>query len=298
MIEEILKNEDKVRENLTQIQQFGPYRFLRKYHRPQIYGTENLPEGRSVLIGNHSGTIPIDGPLFGAKLFEQTNRITYFMGHRKLKNIKAINKLGMTCGDRETAIEILSYNKSLFIFPEGEAGLFKSSRDRYQVPLKKGFSHGRCGYLIAALATKSPVIPVAIIGLEELFYNFGNVQDLVEEASSFLRLGVKTKRLPRIPFPLHFVPLPSAVTFLCSKPMNVIEDYPDFDYELFREQLIIEKEEETPQLKLIDMRDKIFDVNKKVHGRLQAMIDLALEQREGTTINSKILSPEIITNLE
>jgi len=41
----------------------------RKYFRTEIFGRENVPAGRVLLIANHSGQIPIDAALIGASMF-------------------------------------------------------------------------------------------------------------------------------------------------------------------------------------------------------------------------------------
>ena len=41
----------------------------RKYFRTTVYGAENVPATRVLLISNHSGQIPVDAALIGASLF-------------------------------------------------------------------------------------------------------------------------------------------------------------------------------------------------------------------------------------
>ena len=43
--------------------------FHRAYFRTQVRGIQNVPEGRALLIANHSGQVPIDGAMIGASLF-------------------------------------------------------------------------------------------------------------------------------------------------------------------------------------------------------------------------------------
>ncbi|MFH1456391.1 MAG: 1-acyl-sn-glycerol-3-phosphate acyltransferase [archaeon] len=303
IVEEILKNEDKLRENLTFTINNPLYKLASLYWRPEIYGVENIPNNRAVIVANHSGTLPMDGIWLNTQIFKASGKTTYFMAHKIYANQKWIHELGMILGERETALELLRRDKRVGVFPGGDDDLFKPSWNRYKVQEVKGFSWQYGGYLTTALATESPIVPVAVIGLEEIHYNLANTKFLLKEISSQFGLdkAFDTKFLDHIgvwPIPLLTPPLPSKITILCGKPMNVIEDYPDFDYELFREYLMIEKEKGITRLELTEMRNKIFNVNKKVRSRLQAMIDLALEKRVGMTINSKIVQPEFITNLE
>jgi len=38
-------------------------RFMLPYFRPSVHGIENVPEGRVLLVPNHSGQLPFDGVL-------------------------------------------------------------------------------------------------------------------------------------------------------------------------------------------------------------------------------------------
>src|SRR5579863_9228100 len=38
----------------------------RRYFRTEVHGVENVPEGRILIVANHSGQVPIDGALIGA----------------------------------------------------------------------------------------------------------------------------------------------------------------------------------------------------------------------------------------
>src|SRR5689334_10076561 len=43
--------------------------FHRFYFRTEVRGIDRVPEGRVLLVANHSGQIPIDGMLIGAAMF-------------------------------------------------------------------------------------------------------------------------------------------------------------------------------------------------------------------------------------
>ncbi len=91
----------------------------------------------------------------------------------------------------DEALRTLAHGHLLLVFPEGEAGNFKSSTKRYQLqPFHKGFVR-------IARRSGAPIIPCAIRGAEESQFNLG----------SFL-VGRGRYRL-RLPLPIFLPPLPS-----------------------------------------------------------------------------------------
>ena len=43
--------------------------FHRLYFRTTVHGVHNVPEGRALLISNHSGQLPMDGVIIGMTMF-------------------------------------------------------------------------------------------------------------------------------------------------------------------------------------------------------------------------------------
>ena len=87
------------------------------------------------------------------------------------------------------------------VFPEGFKGIGKPFRERYKLQ-----RFGRGGFVAAALATGAPIIPVSIVGSEEIHPMLGNARTLA-----------RVLNLPYFPItptfpwlgPLGLVPLPS-----------------------------------------------------------------------------------------
>jgi 1-acyl-sn-glycerol-3-phosphate acyltransferase len=87
------------------------------------------------------------------------------------------------------------------VFPEGFKGVGKPYRERYRLQ-----RFGRGGFVSAALRTGAPIIPVAIVGAEEIYPIIGSIKPLA-----------KILGLPYLPVtplfpwlgPLGMLPLPS-----------------------------------------------------------------------------------------
>jgi 1-acyl-sn-glycerol-3-phosphate acyltransferase len=156
----------------------------RRYFRIQTDGIENVPnEGRAVVVGNHSGSIPIDG------LMLRTALRTDHPARRDLRWLAEdflfylpfagvfMNRAGAVRACQENAERLLARDNLIAVFPEGVQGIRKLFRDRYRLQ-----RFGRGGYIRLCLRTRAPLIPCAIIGGEEaspLLYRFDALADLL-----------------------------------------------------------------------------------------------------------------------
>jgi 1-acyl-sn-glycerol-3-phosphate acyltransferase len=156
----------------------------RRYFRIQTEGIGNVPaDGRAVVVGNHSGSIPIDGLMLRTAL-----RIDHPQG-RDLRWLAedflfylpfagvAMNRAGAVRACQENAERLLSRDNLIGVFPEGVQGIRKLFRDRYRLQ-----RFGRGGYIRLCLRTRAPLIPCSIIGGEEsspLLYRFDALADLL-----------------------------------------------------------------------------------------------------------------------
>jgi len=126
---------------------------------------------------------------------------------------------GGTVGDPENCIKMLQKDEAVIVFPEGARGISKSFRKRYEL------QRFGLGFMYMALQTKSPVIPVGMVGFEESMINFGNM-DRVQKLSGF----------PAAPMLLPFV-FPTKVIINIGKPIY-------FSGDITREYQVQEKVDE------------------------------------------------------
>ena len=156
----------------------------RRYFRIQTEGIENVPsEGRGVVVGNHSGSIPIDGLMLRTALRTDhpASRDLRWLAEDFLFYLPFagvfMNRAGAVRACQENAERLLSRDNLIAVFPEGVQGIRKLFRDRYQLQ-----RFGRGGYIRLCLRTRAPLIPCAIIGGEEaspLLYRFDALADLL-----------------------------------------------------------------------------------------------------------------------
>jgi 1-acyl-sn-glycerol-3-phosphate acyltransferase len=156
----------------------------RRYFRVQTEGIENVPsEGRAVVVGNHSGSIPLDGLMLRTALRTDhpASRDLRWLAEDFLFYLPFagvfMNRAGAVRACQENAERLLSRDNLIAVFPEGVQGIRKLFRERYQLQ-----RFGRGGYIRLCLRTRAPLIPCAIIGGEEaspLLYRFDTLADLL-----------------------------------------------------------------------------------------------------------------------
>lgn len=148
--------------------------------RTTTEGVEHVPvEGRALLVANHSGVLPWDGAMIATALAEEhpTARLVrslYLHWFTTLPFVSSLlAKLGQVPGVPENAIRLLEDDELVCVFPEGIKGVGKLYRDRYRLA-----RFGRGGFVQAALRTGAPLIPVAVVGAEEIYPMLANAEPL------------------------------------------------------------------------------------------------------------------------
>lgn len=189
------------------------------YFRVDICGADNVPKkGPAILVANHSGTIPYDATMSHLAVYNnlKSKRLVRFLVDDFIFNIpvlgKVIERIGGVRASFENAMELLEDGHIVMIFPEGIEGIGKLYNERYQLQ-----EFQRAGFVRLAIKMKVPVIPVSIVGAEE-------IHPLIWKSKKFAEnLG-----LPYIPFtptfpwlgPLGLVPLPSKWKITFNKPVS------------------------------------------------------------------------------
>ncbi|MFK7992332.1 MAG: lysophospholipid acyltransferase family protein [Sandaracinaceae bacterium] len=152
----------------------------RFYFRSKVFGIEHLPEGRVLVIANHSGQIPMDGLLIGTSLMldAEPPRFPRSMVERWSAELPFISVLfprcGQVVGSPDNARRLLENEEALVVFPEGSRGISKTYDKRYQL------ERFGLGFARLALETDTPIVPVAVVGGEEQLISVGNIKPLAK----------------------------------------------------------------------------------------------------------------------
>jgi 1-acyl-sn-glycerol-3-phosphate acyltransferase len=191
-----------------------------KWFRIEVRGVENIPtEGGALVVSNHSGTIPVDGLMTLVSIHDHTGRFLRPLGADLVFRLPFVSSLarksGATLACAEDAERMLTSGELVGVWPEGFKGIGKPYGERYKLQ-----RFGRGGFVAAALRTGVPIIPLSVVGAEEIYPLVGNVPSLAR------LLGLPY--LPITPFfpalgPLGLVPLPSKWLLEFGEPIRTDE---------------------------------------------------------------------------
>lgn len=191
-----------------------------KWWRVQTIGINNIPAtGRALLVSNHSGGIPIDGAMIVTSILNEhpAGRITRALVEDFAYYMPFVNsfliKTGAVRASQENAERLLEKDQLVIVFPEGLKGIGKLFKDRYKLQ-----RFGRGGYIKLAMRTRSPIVPVAVVGAEEAFPIIGR--------ADWLGKLVGAPYLPITPFfpwlgPLGAIPLPTKWYIKYGEPIDM-----------------------------------------------------------------------------
>jgi 1-acyl-sn-glycerol-3-phosphate acyltransferase len=194
-----------------------------KWFRVDVRGAENIPtDGGALVVSNHSGTIPMDGLMTMVSIHDATGRHLRPLGADLVFRMPVVSSMarrsGATLACNEDAERMLGGGELVGVWPEGFKGIGKPYSDRYKLQ-----RFGRGGFVSAALRTGVPIIPLSVVGAEEIYPLVGNVPALAR------LLGVPY--IPITPFfpllgPLGLLPLPSKWLMEFGEPIRT-DEYDD-----------------------------------------------------------------------
>lgn len=178
------------------------------YFRVEVGGVEHLPrQGPALIVANHSGTLPVDAMMLTVAVHDETpeHRHLRLLGADLAFRLPVLSELGrkagVTLACNPDAERLLRNGELVGVFPEGFKGIGKPYHSRYQLQ-----RFGRGGFVSAALRTRTPIIPAAIVGAEEIYPIIGNLKPLARIAG--IPYFPVTPTFPWLG-PLGLLPLPS-----------------------------------------------------------------------------------------
>ncbi|NTX07183.1 acyltransferase family protein [Myxococcus sp. CA051A] len=146
----------------------APFLWLyRNYFRVETYGIEKVPAGRVLLVSNHSGQLPLDGAMIGVSLMLEASppRAMRSMVEKWVPSLPYVStfmaRMGQIVGTPENCRRLLESDEAILVFPEGLRGINKLWPQRYQL------QEFGLGFMRLALETRTPIVPVAVVGAEE-----------------------------------------------------------------------------------------------------------------------------------
>ena len=229
----------------------------RRYFRVDLSGLPFVPAGRpSLLVANRSGLLPYDGLMLAHVLARQRPdgpRPRFLVADWLITLPFAqamLARFGGVRACRENAERLLRSGRSVIAFPEGAKGATKVFRERYRL---QRFARG--GIVRTALATRAPLVPVAVIGAEEAHPILFKVENLARVVG--LPFVPVTPTFPALG-PLGLIPLPAKWFIRIGEPIALDHLGP----EAADDELLVAR------------------LNEDLRARIQTMIDDALRARQ------------------
>jgi 1-acyl-sn-glycerol-3-phosphate acyltransferase len=188
-----------------------------RWFRTDLSGVENLPAtGPALVVANHSGTVAVDALMLSTGLHDATGRHLRLLGADFVFRWPVVSEIarksGGTLACHPDAERLLRAGELVGVFPEGVKGVGKHYRDRYRLQ-----RFGRGGFVSAAVHTGAPIIPVSIVGAEEIYPKIGDIPPLAR------LLGLPYFPVtPTFPWlgPLGMIPLPSKWLIEVGEPID------------------------------------------------------------------------------
>jgi len=141
---------------------------VKVYHRSEVRGLQHIPQGRCLLVGNHSGglTTP-DFAVFAADFYDTFGyaRPLYVLGHDSLFHgpaAEVLPHLGIVRATQENAAAALAADAAVLVFPGGDSDVYRPTAQENLVDFA-----GHTGYVRAAVQARAPIVPVVSIGGQE-----------------------------------------------------------------------------------------------------------------------------------
>ncbi|MCE2392404.1 MAG: acyltransferase family protein [Proteobacteria bacterium] len=141
-----------------------------RWWRVHVSGLDRVPDSaRMLLVANRSGILPYDGLMLAhaVERGHRAQRRPRLLAADKLMSgpfaQPMLRRLGAVRACRENAARLFDEGEWLSLFPEGGRGALKPYRQRYRL------QRFECGEILSlALRRRAPIVPVAIVGGEEI----------------------------------------------------------------------------------------------------------------------------------
>jgi 1-acyl-sn-glycerol-3-phosphate acyltransferase len=177
------------------------------YFKVEVEGIEHVPlDGAAILASNHGGAfLPYDGLMLTAAVANEAAiprrlRVTATEVFNIIPFLAPwFRKAGGLYAARDDVHHALTSGALVGVFPEGEKGFMKPVWDAYEVQ-----RFGRGGFVSIAEDAGVPIVPVAIVGAEEVH----PAVSVSSRLAKLVQLFLPDQRVDQIAVVLNPIPLP------------------------------------------------------------------------------------------
>ena len=138
---------------------------IRKVINPKVFGIDNVPRRRALLVGNHTVMGMLDAPLMCAELWEHGIIVRSLGDHAHFKIPvwrDVLTACGVVDGTRAITSELMRRGEVILVYPGGGREVAKRKGEKYQLIWKE-----RMGFARLAVEHGYTIVPFAAVGAEE-----------------------------------------------------------------------------------------------------------------------------------
>lgn len=157
-------------------------RICRIYFRMEVEGTEQVPEGKALVVGNHEAGIifpQVLGMCARYYLERGTGEALHALAHDMMFKFPLIGNFLVRAGGvracHENADALFKLGRKILVFPGGNIEAFRPYHERNRIKF-----NGRKGFIRLALRHNVPLSPVVLVGGQETFYILHDGQELAK----------------------------------------------------------------------------------------------------------------------
>ena len=227
------------------------------YFRGEVRGLENIPDGPSLLVGNHSGGLMIaDTFVFANEFYDYygPDRRFHQLAHdfaARNPSLGIIRRYGTIAASHENAKKAFERDAPVLVYPGGDFETFRPSWHSDQIEFG-----GRKGFIRLALEQGVPIVPIVAVGGQEtaLFVTRGERMAKLLQLDKLTRIKVLPVSIGPpfginlLDLPIRF-PLPAKITVEVRPPIDLVERFgSDPDHEEIYEEVTGEMQETLSEL--------------------------------------------------
>lgn len=141
---------------------------LRAWASPRFFGLENIPEqGPVLIVANHNLLGAIDAPLLMPEILRTRGRLVRGLAEHVLMvpGVRHIlHRYGAVRGTRSNCLALLERGEAVVVFPGGGREAIRRKGEKYVLKWE-----GRTGFARMAIQAGVPIVPLAMIGIDDAY---------------------------------------------------------------------------------------------------------------------------------
>ncbi len=206
------------------------------YHRAEVEGLDQVPDGPVLLVGNHSGgSVPIDSmiAMLAWNTFFTVERPLYALAHAMVTGLPVLGdfarKIGAVTAGPDAAGAILNAGHSAMVYPGGDVEVMRPWSKRHTIDFDN-----RKGFLRIAHEHGVPIVPIVADGGHDTFVVLNDGKWLAK-ALRMDKIG-RVKTMPialALPWGITIgdwfghIPFPAKIRLQVLEPIDLRERYGD-----------------------------------------------------------------------